>query len=124
MFKNTISIQVEVKEAITFEDVDEIGIDQTNEYLGGWFQVWVELIQENRIPKDVIRGLNLDGNSIMVATKHEYDFKRGDLIRLYGHEEYKVKTVKMVIDPDFTNTIRMFPGAKRLYTWKLIELGI
>lgn len=123
MFKNTISLEVEVKEALTYQDIDDIGANQTYEYIGGFFPVWVELIQEKKELRGIIQGLNIDKKSIIIATKHEHNFKRGDLVRLYGHEQYKIKNVHETIDPQYANTVRMFPNSKRMYTWKVIELG-
>lgn len=123
MFKDTISIEVEVMEAVKFQDVDEIGANQSYEYTGGWFPVYVELIEERKQLKDIIKGMNIDKNSKIIATRHEYDFKRGDLVRFYGKEKYKIQDIKLTIDPQYANVVRMFPNARDQYTWKVIILG-
>lgn len=123
MFKNTITTKIEVKEAINFENIDQIGMDQDNEYLEGWFSVWAEIIEEHNLSKDIIKGMDIDENSILIATKDEYRFKRGDLVKLYGVDEYVVNKVKTVIDPKYANIIRLFPNSRRMYTWKILELG-
>lgn len=123
MFKDTITIKIEVKEAITYQDVDEVGEHQLDEYMGGFFPVYVELVSYNNIPKDIIKGMNINQESIILATKHDYEFKRGDLVRLYGKDEYKVQEVSREIDPKFTNVVRMFQNSMYKYTWKIIKLG-
>lgn len=123
MFKNTISIEVEIMESIAFEDVDEIGEDQSYDYIGGWFPVYVEMVEEKKEVNNLIKGMNINKNSKILATRHSYDFKRGDLVRLYGRDRYKVSAVKLTIDPKYANVIRMFPQARDQYTWKVIILG-
>lgn len=123
MFKNTISIEVEIMESIAFEDVDEIGEDQSYDYIGGWFPVYVEMVEEKKEVNNLIKGMNINKNSKILATRHSYDFKIGDLVRLYGRDRYKVSAVKLTIDPKYANVIRMFPQARDQYTWKVIILG-
>lgn len=123
MFKDGITTKVDVLEAIVYTDVEQIDERQTYDHLDGWFPVYVQEIEESNVPKEIIRGLNISATSKLIATQHDYEFKRGDIIRFDGHEKYKVKTVKKTIDPNYTKIVRIFPNAKRKYLWKIIELG-
>lgn len=119
---NLMIVKIEVKESIIYDDLDDIGGEQDYEYHDGWIPMTVQLLAESILKDEVIKGLDSDKQSKTIFSDNEYKFKRGDIVRFYGNEEYLVRAVRVSIDPQYAKVIRMFPNAKKKYEWQRIDL--
>lgn len=112
----------EYKALIEPETIEEVDRLNPNVYEEGFSLFNYNEVKRNRYLDKPIPELEVEKETVLIKTRADINFRKGDLVRLENNNQYVIKSIEYVVDKKYQKQIRLFPNLRERYTDKVLEL--